>query len=306
MGWIVACIILAVLCAFLGLRVYAAERNLRAAARQLSARKAQGSTARLRTEGGGRAAEALMAELNRLLEEHQVELSRSQQRETQFRKQLSNISHDLRTPLTSILGYLQLLERGSLSPEERLEYLTVVTKRAKALQELITGFYELTRLEEGALSLEIEPVALHQLIEELIAGYYNELEEGGFLVSVSMEEGLLPVAADRSGARRIYTNLLRNVLEHGRDKLEVSLTREGNRMVSRFYNIADGLSEEDMVHLFDRFYMADKMRSGQGTGLGLAIVRGLARRMGAEVSAGLQNSCFHISISWPIYEQSLK
>ena len=304
MGWIIACIILAALCAFLGLLAYAAERNLRSAARQLSARKAQGSTARLRLEGGSRAAEALMAQLNCLLEEHQVELSRSEQRETQFRKQLSNISHDLRTPLTSILGYLQLLEGDCLSPGERLECLSAVKKRAKSLQELITGFYELTRLEEGSLSLEIEPVALHQLIEELIAGYYHELEEAGFHVCVSIAEGLPPVAADQSGARRIYANLLRNVLEHGRDKLEVSLAMEGARLVSRFYNIADGLSEEDMVHLFDRFYMADKMRSGQGTGLGLAIVQGLALRMGAEVFAGLKDSYFYIAISWPIYEQS--
>ncbi|MCD7947714.1 MAG: HAMP domain-containing histidine kinase [Oscillospiraceae bacterium] len=302
MGLAIACVILAVLCIILGLLAYAAGRTLRSAARQLSDRAASGSTARLRLEGGGRAAEAMLGELNRLLELHQRERSRSLQRENQFRKQLSNISHDLRTPLTSILGYVQLLEDDSLSPAERREYLSVVKNRAGAVQELITGFYELTRLEEGTLSLEITPVHLAQLIEELCAGFYSELEQAGFRVSFSMAEGLPPVAADRGGAQRIYANLLRNVLDHGRERLEVSLYREGARVVSRIHNVSDGLSEEDMAHIFDRFYMADKMRSGQGTGLGLAIVKGLAERMGAQVFACADHGYFTVDISWPVYD----
>ena len=138
----IAAVILAALCAVLGLRLYALEKDIRSCARQL--REDEG--ARVRMAAPNRAAEDLLSAVNRLLELREADEAEHRRQEHAIRQQISNISHDLRTPLTSILGYLQLLEGDSLTVEERREYLGIVRGRAKALQSLITSFYDLSRL----------------------------------------------------------------------------------------------------------------------------------------------------------------
>ena len=294
---LLAVVILCALCLALLLRTAAAERNLRSAARQLREVLAGGGASRLRLEAPNRAAEALMDEINRLLELRQADEAAWRGREQALRRQIANVSHDLRTPLTSILGYLQLLEEEGLGEAERREYLAVVRGRARALQELITGFYDLSRLEGGEFPLVRERVEPAKVLSELLASFYGDFEEAGFRVEVSLAEGA--VLADPGGLLRVYTNLIRNALEHGQDTLEVRLFPEGDRLVTRFANGCAGLTAEDLPHLFDRFYTADKTRTGRNTGLGLAIVRTLARQMGGEVSAALEEDRFSISLSLP-------
>ena len=134
---IILIVILAVLCLVLLLRAYTVERALRRAARQLREREQEGSSARLLLAAPNSSAEALLAAVNGLLELRQADRAAYQARERALRQQIANVSHDLRTPLTSILGYLQLLEGDSLTQEERGEYLEIVRGRAKSLQSLI-------------------------------------------------------------------------------------------------------------------------------------------------------------------------
>lgn len=106
---------------------------------------------------------------------------------------VAGISHDLRTPLTSILGYLQLLEGDTLTPEERREYLGIVQGRAKTLQSLIVSFYDLSRLEGGEYPLARERVDLYHVLSQLVAEFYNDFEGSGFQMTVELQEGLPPV-----------------------------------------------------------------------------------------------------------------
>ena len=295
---ILVIVILCGLCVVLFLRAGIAERSLRSAARQLRSAMEGGGGSRLKLVAPNRAAEELMDEINRLLELRQADEAEWRGREQALRRQIANVSHDLRTPLTSILGYLQLLEEEGVSEEERREYLAVIRGRSKALQELITGFYDLSRLEGGEFPLVRERVELSKVLSELLASFYGDFEEAGFRVEVSLEEGT--ILADPGGVLRVYTNLIRNALEHGRDTLEVRLFRAGDKMVTRFANGCTGLTAEDLPHLFDRFYTADKTRTGRSTGLGLAIVRTLVRQMGGEAAAELEGERFAITLSWPV------
>ena len=295
---ILAIVILCGLCLFLAVRAGVAERSLRSAARQLRSAMEGGGASRLKLEAPNRAAEELMDAINRLLELRQADEAEWRGREQALRRQIANVSHDLRTPLTSILGYLQLLEEEGLSEAERREYLAVVRGRSKALQELITGFYDLSRLEGGEFPLVRERVEPAKVLSQLLASFYGDFEEAGFRVEVALEEGT--ILADPGGVLRVYTNLIRNALEHGRDTLEVRLFRAGDKMVTRFANGCTGLTAEDLPHLFDRFYTADKTRTGRSTGLGLAIVRTLVRQMGGEAAAELEGERFAITLSWPV------
>ena len=269
---------------------------LRSCARQL--REQPGTPVRMAAPN--RAAEELLASINALLRLRQDDAAEHRRQERAIRQQISNISHDLRTPLTSILGYLQLLEGDSLTQEERGEYLEIVRGRAKSLQSLITSFYELSRLEGGEYPLSREKVDLYHILSELAAEFYNDFEEAGFETTVELAENLPAVMADPAGVLRVFTNLIRNALEHGQKRMSILLYRQEETVVSAFSNDAAGLTREDVEHVFDRFFTADKMRTGQATGLGLAIVKALVGQMGHRVTAALDGEMFTVQVRWRI------
>ena len=295
---VILCILLAAACGLLGWWVWTQHRALRSAAEQLKELERTGSSAWLRLAVPNRAAEELLQEVNALLEARRTDQAAWREQEKSLRRQISNVSHDLRTPLTSILGYLQLLEDPTLPEEERREYLTIIENRSKALQSLITSFYELSRLEGGEYPLEQVPVNIHASLSGLLAAFYNDFMDKGFDMTVELEEGLPPVLADEGAVLRVFTNLIRNALDHGQGRMEVRLYREGEQVVSLFRNETADLTAEDVPHVFDRFFTSDKMRTGRNTGLGLAIVKALAERMGCRVTAELRDGFFALYVFW--------
>ena len=288
--------LLVLLCLGMGLRLYALERDIRSCARQLHSGRPRVSMA-----APNAAAEELLTAINALLDLREQEEGDYRRQERAIRQQIANISHDLRTPLTSILGYLQLLEGEGLTAEERREYLAIVQGRAKALQSMIVRFYDLSRLEGGEYPLSRERVDLYHMLSELVAEFYNDFE--GFDMTVELREGLPSVTADPAGVLRVFTNLIRNAMEHGRSRMSILLYQEGDEVVSVFANDAPGLTSEDVEHVFDRFFTADKMRTGQSTGLGLAIVKALVERMGHTVSAELEGDLFRVVVRWQTAKQ---
>lgn len=295
---VVVCILLGLISVVLWLRVWTQDRALRAAAEQLRALGEKECGGRIRMAVPNAAAEELLAEVNRLLALRMEDRAEGRAREKELRRQISNVSHDLRTPLTSILGYLQLLEDDTLSPEDRKTYLGVVGSRAQALQRLITSFYDLSRLEGGEFPLEKERVDLRGVLAELLASFYQDFTDAGFDMRVDLDEHVPAVCADPGGALRVMTNLLRNALDHGQSPMTIRLYAEGERVVSHFTNAAPDLGPEDARHVFDRFFTSDKMRTGRNTGLGLAIVKTLAEQMEVEVRTELADGNFTIALFW--------
>ncbi len=292
-----AVICLSALCALLFLRVYALERGLRQGAEQLKERQPEGSPSPLRLAAPNRAMEELLGQINLLLRDMEEERSVFREREQAIRRQIANVSHDLRTPLTSILGYLQLLEQENVTEEERKSYLAVIESRARVLQDLIAGFYDLSRLEAGEYPVTREQVDLREVIGALLASFYDELE-AQFRVEVDLPEDLPAVWGDRAAMERVYTNLIRNALEHGSGTLRVSVRQAGERVETCFANGGGDLKQEDLPKVFDRFFTSDQTRSGRNTGLGLAIVRALAGQMEGTARAELDGDTFSIILSW--------
>ena len=282
---LIVCILLALLCAGLAFWVWAQRRSLREAAYRLRALEDTGSTARVRLAVPNSAAEELLDEVNRLLELRQADRAAYQARERALRQQIANVSHDLRTPLTE---------------GERREYLAVIAGRARTLQSLITSFYDLSRLEGGEYLLQREKVDLYTSLSGLLAAFYNDFTDRGFDMEVELAEGLPQVWADAGAVLRIFTNLIRNALEHGEGRMEIRLYQEGGQVVSRFSNETHALTAEDVPHVFDRFFTSDKMRTGRNTGLGLAIVKALAGQMDCRAEAALEGDMFAITLRWPV------
>lgn len=293
-------ILLALLCAGLIGRQITLERGLRQAARKMREQMADETTARLALPCPSAGAEELLTCLNQLLELRQSERAAYRRKEQELRRQIANVSHDLRTPLTSILGYLQLLEGDGLSPEKKAEYLSVIEGRARTLQVFIASFYDLSRIEGGELPLERERIDLARTLSDQLTASYEQIEEAGLTMEVDIASNLPPVWADGGAVTRIFSNLLTNALRHGTDTLVVRLYLDGNQIVSAFSNRADDLTAEDAAHVFERFYTADKMRTGQSTGLGLAIVKALAERMGHSTAARWENGVFTVEVRWSV------
>ena len=293
-------VLLILLCAVLIGRQVILERGLHQAARRMREQLADETTARLALPCPSAGAEELLVCLNQLLELRQEERAAYRRKEQELRRQIANVSHDLRTPLTSILGYLQLREGDGLSQEKKAEYLAVVEGRARTLQVFIATFYDLSRIEGGELPLEREKVDLGRALSDQLAASYEQIEEAGLDMEVDLAPDLPPVWADSGAVTRIFSNLLTNALRHGTGALSVKLYREGGCIVSAFSNQAEGITAEDVDHVFERFYTADKMRTGQSTGLGLAIVKALAERMGHTAAARWEDGWFTVLVRWSV------
>ena len=298
-GLLIAVILLTILCAVLLLRIYALEKNLRQGAQQLKDRKAERSAAPLRLAAPNAAVEELMSQVNALLRAGEDERTMLRQREQALRRQIANVSHDLRTPLTSILGYLQLLEGETLTEGERREYLDIIESRAQVLQSLITSFYDLSRLEAGEYPIHREKVDLREVLGELLAAFYDELE-AHFEVSVDLPEDLPLVWGDRAAMTRVYSNLLRNALDHGEGSLSIEARTEDGMVKTRVSNGGAQVSDTELPHVFDRFFTSDQTRSGRNTGLGLAIVKALADQMEGRAVAELTGNVFSIILYWKV------
>ena len=284
---------------FAALRLWGYRRQMEEMAHVLEETPAE-SNLRLTVGMDSAPARRLCRAVNRRLEEGRRLRAESLKGEQELRYTMACISHDIRTPLAGAMGYLQLLEGEGLSPEKKGEYLAVIEGRARTLQTFIAAFYDLSRIEGGELPLEREKVDLGRALSDQLAAAYEQIEASGLVMDVDVADHLPPVWADSGAVTRIFSNLLTNALRHGKGALTIRLYREENTIVSSFSNRADCLTAEDAAHVFERFYTADKMRTGQSTGLGLAIVKALAERMGHTAAARWENGVFTVEVRWSI------
>ena len=240
----------------------------------------------------------MVLEVNRTITAAQDARQEYRKSEADLRHAIENVSHDLRTPLTSIMGYLQLIEDPRTSPEERRQYFAIVRTRAQALESLINQFYDLSRIQANEYNFTLGPVDLPALLAEQMAAYYQNFTELGMEPHLAIEENLPPVLGDGDAIIRIFTNLLQNILKHGYGQVHIRLYLDHGQVVSSFTNNALDLKSEDIPLLFDRFFTVDRMRTGQNTGLGLAIIKAMVDRMGHRVWAHGENGQLTIGIRW--------
>ncbi|WP_010075039.1 sensor histidine kinase [Clostridium cellulovorans] len=219
--------------------------------------------------------------------------------EKHFREMIANISHDLRTPLTAIKGYQQLMKKGGLS-EEQMEKLIIAQKHADELGRLIEHFFEYSYLVNLEPELQKEKINLTNLVAECLAEAISTFEERNLSVKFC---DVLPVFAlvDKEMTLRIIRNLIRNSIQHSNNDIEVRVFTDNNAIIS-FSNFVSNTSEMDVKRIFDRFYVADKAREKTG-GLGLAIVKLLANQMGGRTEATLVDGIFKIVVELPKYEK---
>lgn len=242
----------------------------------------------------------LAQNINKTLEEKQKIEAEYKRMDKELRQAIANMSHDLRTPLTSIMGYIQLIEDDKTPEDERKQYVDIVKKRGSSLQELIESFYDMSRLEAREYKFNLKPINLYNIICNLFASFYNDFKGKDIEPTIDMAESVPMVIADENGVKRIFSNLIQNMLRYGNKYVLISLKQQKDCITTIFQNDAPGLIQEDVPHLFERFFTADQTRSGKSTGLGLAITRQLVEQMGHDITAELSEGKLSVIIKWKV------
>lgn len=275
------------------------RRSIRLAARHIKEIVSDPDTNRhIHLHSPDKPLEALLIEVNRILSARQADRIAHERREQELRREISNMTHDLRTPLTSILGYIELLKEDHPANEAAHPYLDVIERRAKALRSLINGLYDLSRIEAREYPIHLKQVDLQVLLKRAMADFYPELTDAGFQVTLNLAEGVCPVIADEEIVTRIYMNVLQNALKHSCSYLYVFQGEKDGNIVTIISNKTSTFREEALPLLFERSFTADPARTGSNSGLGLAVVKGLMQQMGFRVHAEYQSPLFTIVLNW--------
>ena len=292
-------------CIYFAVRFLALKQSIGNAAFQMDKIEEQKeSNRKLKAITSDKKLELLLNRINKLYEFRQEERISYQRREHQLQREVENISHDLRTPLTSIMGYTELIQDPGTSPEEQQEYLNIIYKRAKVLQGFIEDFYELSRFQGENYPLRYEILQVQPVMKEVLVSYYRQFEKKQIQVEIHLEDERCSIIADRVQFNRILNNLIQNALKYTKTSFTLKQYRAQEHCIIRFCNDNTDLTHEDMKHIFDRFYTGDENRSGQSTGLGLTIAKLLVENMKGSIHGELKDGRFTIELSFKIKEIS--
>ncbi len=242
--------------------------------------------------------EQLGTEVNKLMDLYVDENRKRTRFEKELKQMIANMSHDLRTPLTSITGYIQMAEKENIPPEERGELLAIAKNRAKRLESLLNEFFELSVIESNDYLLKSEGINLRNVTIEVLISFYDRFQEKGLEPVLSITDEDVFIRGDTSAAARVMENLFANAIKHSEGKIQISLQELNGTARLIVKNDASSLTDEAVRRMFDRFYMADQSRTGKSTGLGLSIVKSLMEKMGGKVTAKLKDEQLSIICEW--------
>ena len=252
----------------------------------------------IKTKSVDKDVENLVQNINLIFDSKQKVVAEKKKKEEGLRASISNMSHDLRTPLTSIMGYLQMIKSEKTSESDKKEYMDIVEKRTKSLQKLISSFYGLSRIEGNEYNFNYKKVNLSNVLCENIAIFYNDFISNNIEPVIEIQEGIKEIISDEGAITRIFSNLIGNMIKHGENFVKISLKQENDIIITEFTNQATGLTQENLDKLFDRFYTVDNSRSDKNTGLGLYITKVLVEKLGYNIIANLKEDNLVISIIW--------
>ena len=248
------------------------------------------------------------SELNNLIDNINdvLDLSRdiqrvSQQSEDSLKETITDLSHDIRTPLTSMDGYFQLLVQSD-SEKERQHYIAVIQIRITSLKDMLEELFTYTKLQNDSYELAVESLDFGKCVFDTVFSFYDEFQKKGIEPKIDFCEGHLLIAGNHEAIRRALQNIIKNALEHGQKKIVFELQQNNDQVIFRCLNDVENPDEIDMAQVFSRFYKADSARSNTSTGLGLSIAKGLIEKMGGTIQADLNANIFAIEIGFLIQD----
>ncbi|WP_141769962.1 sensor histidine kinase [Bacillus massilinigeriensis] len=230
-----------------------------------------------------------------------VEISQNEQAKSERLKTelITNVSHDLRTPLTSIITYTELLKNDQVSESERVDYMEIIDRKSKRLKVLIDDLFEASKMASGNVDLERQKVDIVQLLQQALAEHDEKIAASPLTFRVNAPETPVFAAVDGQKLWRVFDNLIGNILKYSLDntRVFVSLSKEGNDAVLAFKNTTKYELSENVDELFERFKRGDESRHTEGSGLGLAIAKSIVDLHGGSMEISVDGDLFKVLIT---------
>ncbi|MCI8557580.1 MAG: HAMP domain-containing histidine kinase [Lachnospiraceae bacterium] len=281
-----------IICVLLGIILYqqwifrtGTQRKIRVIHKKLQEIIASDSSESIMVFTDNQELQELAAQINDILEHHRKAKADYNRSEMASKKMLSNISHDMKTPMTVILGYLEIMR---LNGKATTEMLAKTEEKAESLMELINQFFTLAKIEAGDMDLELSRIDICEICRESILDFYEILTKADFQVDVRLPESAVYIQGNREALERILLNLISNVIRYGSEGkyLGLLLRTEEKYVCIDVVDKGKGIEKAFAEHVFDRLFTLEdsRSRSVQGNGLGLAIAKNLALQLGGELS----------------------
>ncbi|APH19073.1 sensor histidine kinase [Clostridium botulinum] len=231
----------------------------------------------------------LVREINIFLDKYQSISIDNKNYKEHHQKMISNISHDIRTPLTALMGYVDLLSDNSITKEKKEEYISIIRERGTALKDLMEEFFQMAKLECNDVEITIEKFNISEVVRKNIITFMNEINERTITPEINIGDEEIFALGDKNYMSRIITNLISNSLKYGYEGKVIGIDlKEDNKWVTlSIWDKGKGIYKNELPYIFDRLYTGEKSRnrSFQGSGLGLSIVKNMAQHMNGSITA---------------------
>lgn len=225
-------------------------------------------------------------EVNDIVSSYEKELSSFRQAEEVNKQLMTSLSHDVRTPLTTLIGYLDAAHKGIVTGKDKDEYVEIARRKAHDLKEYIDVLFDWFKLNSDEFVLSIDPVEAVELTRNILIDWIPVFEDKQIDYSIDIPEQPFRVRLDPDAYMRVLNNLIQNVIVHSHaDKIQISLSKQDMNMKILVADNGVGIEKDDLKHIFERLYKCDKGRSEKGSGLGLSIVHQLVEKMNGTITA---------------------
>lgn len=275
------------------LKVYLLRKSIREIEKEFSYRIKTDTNTLIDVSSHDRQIKKLAESINTQLRELRKERHHFQQGDFELKEAVTNISHDLRTPLTAICGYLDLLESEEKS-ETVKRYLNIIKNRTEILKQLTEELFRYSVFVSVSNNTSYESVVLNSVLEESILGFYADLKSHMITPEISIPDKKIKRNLNKNALSRIFGNIISNAIKYSDGDLSVTLYQSGEIV---FSNSASKLDEIQVGKLFDRFYTVDTAK--KSTGLGLSIAKALTEQMNGSITACFNNGTISIRLIFP-------
>ena len=223
-----------------------------------------------------------------------------------LRETITNLSHDIRTPLTSLDGYFQLLAEEDLTPEKKQQYIAIIKNRLVSLNDMLNELFTYAKLQDVNYQIDLNELDIVPITADTLVSFYEDITAKGSEPEISLPEEPVFIMGNREAYSRTIQNIVKNALMHGKN-LSVQIKKEDDKV--QFVCSDDLLNPDvtvDTSKIFDRFYKADAARNTKGSGLGLAITKELVERMGGKAEAECKEGRFAIILTFEEVKKAKK
>ncbi|AVP60470.1 MULTISPECIES: sensor histidine kinase [Clostridium] len=231
----------------------------------------------------------LVREINIFLDKYESISIDNKNYKDHHQKMISNISHDIRTPLTALMGYVDLLSDNSVTKEKREEYVSIIKERGTALKDLMEEFFQVAKLECNDVDITIEKFNISEIVRKNIITFMNEINERNITPEINIGDEEIFALGDKNYMSRIITNLISNSLKYGYEGkvIGIDLKEDNKWVILSIWDKGKGIDKNELPYIFDRLYTGEKSRNRnfQGSGLGLSIVKNMVQHMNGIITA---------------------